>query len=263
MDKAYEIGFMDKLAGENWKDRLKDYFQPADVLSGTASALAPVAAVGAYTIPFRSSILKSETKGVTHLANGKGRSARIINSLKVDGKPIREFLKDNGVDLFDSVRFAGGDGPAFGKYRHGSKKEVGLIRLGFKNDAPKSLIEGMSAHELGHAVRTKKPMSRLYAKSTRLSGILGLLGSIRASGKDVSGREAAALTLATALAASPMLHEEIQASRVGSKLVGLKGLKRLPAFSGVPTYAIAATMPGIAWAVRRGVEKARESRKKG
>lgn len=202
------------------------------------------------------------------------KAEKVLESMKIEGVPLREWLSRRGVGLANSVEFGGplpgpmvmqrvGPGKAFldslGSIADEKRGPAGMMFLGFKGNAPESAVRSVTAHEVGHVARmaSGKLRPRLYGGSKLLSGVLGAVGLLRASvGREISGREAAGWQAATALAALPMLNEEVQASRIGSRLAGLRGLKRLGAFRGVPSYVAAASVPAAAYGVRKLLNKA-------
>jgi hypothetical protein len=211
---------------------------------------------------------------------GAGRATKLLESMKIEGVPLREWLSRRGVGLANSVEFGGPlPGPAviprvgrarkfldsLGAVAAEKRGPAGMMFLGFKDSAPGSVVRGITAHEVGHVARmaSGKLRPRLYGGSKLLSGVLGAAGLVRASlGREISGREAAGWQAATALSALPMLNEEIQASRIGSRLAGLRGLKRLAAFRGVPSYIAVASVPAAAYGVRKLLNKVLGVKKK-
>jgi hypothetical protein len=205
-----------------------------------------------------------------------GRAVKILESMRIEGVPLREWLSRRGVGMVNTVAFGPGvklSGPAvvpragsgkklldrLGRVAAEERGPAGMMFLGFRDSAPESAIHGIVAHEVGHAARLSagKLRPRLYGGSKILSGVLGAAGLLRASvGREISGREAAGWQAATALAALPMLNEEVQASRIGSRLAGLRGLRRLGAFRGVPSYIAAASVPAAAYGIRKLLNKA-------
>ena len=202
------------------------------------------------------------------------KATKVLESMKIEGVPLREWLSARKVGLVNSVEFGGPiPGPmvvprvgraktfldSLGAIADEKRGPAGMMFLGFKDNAPESAVRSLTAHEVGHVARmaSGKLRPRLYAGSNGLAKALGLGGVLRASvGKEISGSEAAGWQAATALAALPMLHEEIQASRVGSRLAGLKGLKRLGSFRGVPSYLAVASLPAAAYGARKLLNKA-------
>lgn len=201
------------------------------------------------------------------------KAEKTLGSLKIEGVPLREWLASRGVGLANRVEFGGplpgpavvprvGSGKKFldslGAVAAENKGPAGMVFLGFKSNTPESAVRDITAHEVGHASRLAagKSRPRLYGGSKILSGVLAAAGLLRAStGREISGREAAGWQAATALAALPMLNEEVQASRVGSRLAGLRGLKRLGVFRGVPSYVAAASVPAVAYGTRKLLNK--------
>ena len=202
-----------------------------------------------------------------------GSPEAVIEAMKVDGVPLRQYLRDKGINLFNSSRFGFGTGPGYfdkqgiqmllraGADIRGdlAEKATGVVSVGFKPNTPEKVVQGITAHELGHAYRSSRGLSNFgrYKKSKILASLLGMIGTWRTASKDTGAGETAAWTAGTALSAMPMLAEEFNASRVGSKLVGLKGLGRLRAFMGVPSYAVVAAAPALTAAARKVIAKLR------
>lgn len=245
-------------------------------LARTGAAVTPGALVQAYTYPAVGRHISARS-GLLPMYNAYGgdeAAARLVEAMKVDGVPLREFLADKGIALRSSMGFRGmGVGPAFVARERltedllnslvGSEGKNGAVLLGFKPTASRSAVEGITAHELGHAVRRSRGLLRpaAYRRSKLLASAIGSIGSLRTAYGDVGGDEASLWSAATGLASLPMLNEEIQASRLGSRLAGLRGLRRLSAFRGVPTYLAAATLPALTYAARRLINKASGSGK--
>jgi hypothetical protein len=201
------------------------------------------------------------------------KAEKILESLKIEGVPLRKWLSNHGVGLANRVEFGGlvpgplvmprvGAGRKFldslGDVTSEKKGPAGMMFLGFKENTPSSAVRDITAHEVGHVSRLAagKLKPRLYGGSKILTNALATTGLLRASlGREISGSEAAGWQAATALAALPMLNEEVQASRVGSRLAGLRGLKRLGAFRGVPSYVAAASVPAAAYGARKLLNK--------
>lgn len=251
-----------------------------DSLAQVGSGLA-----GLAPVPFAASVNRHNLRSggpLAYIADepGAGKATKTLESMKIEGVPLREWLSRRGVGLANRVEFGGPlPGPmvlprvgrarefleSLGSVADEKRGPAGMMFLGFKPSAPESTVRDITAHEVGHAARLAagKLKPRLYGGSKVLSGVLGSAGLLRASfGREISGREAAGWQAATALAALPMLHEEIQASRIGSRLAGLKGLRRLGAFRGVPSYIAAASVPAAAYGVRKLLNKALGVKKK-
>jgi len=252
----------------------------ADFASRTAAGSAPGVLSAAYAAP---TVLR-HTKALGGILPSMavddvpdaaaGTPEHAVESLRVKGTPLREFLRRRGIALRNSVGFKGfGTGPAFvagDAVGRAVLEQLGVqdgqrgaILLGFNPKAPASAVQGIAAHELGHALRSRYGLARtgMYQGSKALTMLLGTLASLPLSKRDASGRDAALWSAATAMASAPMLHEEIEASRWGSRLAGLKGLRRLGAFRGVPTYIATAATPGIVFGVRRLIDHIRGGRK--
>lgn len=255
----------------------------SELHSGMAAGPAALLAPGLLGLPLLRRIPKSRsfTPGDTP-ANGTGLGSdpsAVIDSIKVEGTPIREYLGRRGIRLYNDVGFGGPvQGPGFVPNKglgravlesliggtESAKHPNGAIFLGFKRNTPAGTIRGITGHELGHALRfaAGKASPGMYTGSKALTMLLSTIGSLRAGTHGApDGREMAGWTVASALASLPMVHEEIQASRLGSKLVGLKGLGRLRSFVGVPTYLAMAGSPGIAYGIRKAIDKIRGKKK--
>ena len=198
----------------------------------------------------------------------------VVESTRVAGTPLREYLGRLGVGLMNDVSFGDGaiNGPMFiprnakklFSERYLADHPNGAVLLGFSEKAPESYIRGVTAHELGHVVRLTGRRTPYWAY--RLGGWLGMglaSGGLSrmASAKDPSLSEAAGWSAASAAGALPMLNEEIQASRIGSRLVGLRGLRRLAAFRGAPSYMAISAMPLVGYGVRKLVNMIRGRRR--
>lgn len=255
----------------------------------TREALARLGAslAGLSPLPFAAAVKRhsptSGTRGVAYLYDLPPRTrnaTKILESVQVEGVPLRKWLSSHGIGLVNSVEFGGPiPGPSvvarsgrnvkfldgLGRIAAEKRGPAGMMFLGFKDSAPESAIRSITAHEVGHAARlaSGKLRPRLYGSSKNLLGVLSAIGLIRASvGREISGREAAGWQAAAALSALPMLHEEVQASRIGSRLAGLRGLKRLGSFRGVPSYVAAASIPAVAYGIRKLLNRVLSSDKK-
>jgi len=240
-------------------------------LAGSAAPLAPVLA----SIPVNRHRSKSLVPRAAFVQNREDQAAKTIESMKIDGVPLRDWLSRRGIALYNGVQFGGPiSGPmvmprvgrggkklldSLGAIYDKTRSPAGAMFLGFKEGTPASVVRGITAHEVGHAARlaSGKLRPRVYAGSKLLGQLLGLVGAARASmaGKEISGGEAAGWQTAATLASLPMLNEELQASRIGSRLAGLKGLKRLGAFRGVPSYMALASTPALAYFARKLVNR--------
>lgn len=259
----------------------------ANALSSLGSAMAVGAVSKASTIPAWRNRSMSPIGGDLALLNTpvekalEGSPVRTIEGITVNGTPLRKYLSDRGISLFSDSTYVKNVGPMFihdpgaistleGIYGKSLKEGInpdkfkGLVTVGFSPKASKKHILGITGHELGHVDRFLRGKSNLgrYARSQKLSKIIGAIGAVRTADNNSSTGEKAGWIAGTALSALPMLHEEVQASRVGSKMVGLKGLSRLHAFKGVPSYAVVAGAPAISLGVRKLIDKAREGKKK-
>lgn len=277
MTKAYLRGFKDvvKTAQDLTPEQQKALQDSIDELA--AMALPNVASAASVYPLSRRFQRGAPGPGLTTFTNVNapqaGSPEAIIEAMKVDGVPLRQYLREKGVNLFNSSRFGFGTGPAYfdkpaikailqsGVDLRGDlgEKATGVLSVGFKTNTPAGTVRGITAHELGHAYRNARGLSNIsrYKKSKLLASLLGMVGSWRTAYKDTGAGETAAWTAGTALSAMPMLAEEFNASRVGSKLVGLKGLGRLRAFMGVPSYAMLAAAPALTAAARKVIAKLR------
>lgn len=265
------LGIVAGLRGEKRADTDEELRKALGQLAASAAPLAPVLA----SIPVNRHRSKSLFPRAAFVQNSGDHSARVIESMKIDGVPLREWLSRRGLALYNGVQFGGPiGGPMVMPHVGGGKKildslgavydktrsPAGAVFLGFKDKTPDSAVRSITAHEVGHAARlaSGKLRPRVYSGSKTLSHLLGYAGAVRASmsGDEISGGEAAGWQTAAALASMPMLNEEVQASRIGSRLAGLKGLKRLGAFRGVPSYIALASTPALAYIARKLVNKA-------
>jgi len=114
-----------------------------------------------------------------------------------------------------------------------------------------NLRRGVVAHEFGHAMRPG--MKNLYHYGGKLGNLM-MYPSAFLGDEDM--REMAGIVGSGAML--PRVYEEIMASRAGSKLLkdqGVKGMRRLSPFVGVPTYAAAATLPYLMAKTRGWLDK--------
>lgn len=111
---------------------------------------------------------------------------------------------------------------------------------------------GTHAHELGHAVGMKGKFPIIQRISRNLAIPVSVGGTLTAAwSDDPTVRNVASVAAPVAMA--PTIAEELRASNIGRKLLqrrGVKGLKTLAPFRGVPTYLAAAVAPFIAAQVR-------------
>ena len=277
MTAAYLRGFKDvvKTAQDMDPEKQKTLQDIIDEL--TAMSL-PQAASAASVYPLSRRLQRGAPgPGMTTYMNVNapqaGSPEAVIEAMKVNGVPLRQYLREKGINLFNSSRFGFGTGPAYfdkpviqallraGVDLRGNlgEKAIGAMSIGFKPNTSAKVVQGITAHELGHAYRNARGLSNLgrYKKSKILASLLGMAGTWSTASKDTGAGETAAWTAGTALSAMPMLAEEFNASRVGSKLVGMKGLGRLRAFMGVPSYAILAASPALTAAARKVIDKLR------
>lgn len=226
-----------------------------DMAAGTAAAYTPIGLTKLY----------SKTIGKDMPDAG----APISQEWKVTGgntpvgirsAPMRKFLRRLNVSL-DT-----GDnrhGAAFSHYVGVPGGEVyAPIAPGVSYQTAKAIL----GHEAGHAVRhnlrnnrlgmiAKALKSKTYPHVQKVNGVLaGLAGFMPVDSLAAD----AAVAGGGLLYALPQLSEEIGASRVGARLLRLKGLAKLRTFRGVPTYAINALAPAMAVGVRRGINKIRD-----
>lgn len=277
MPETYIRGFKDavKTAKDLTPNQQKSVQDAIDYLTAMT---VPTAASAASVYPLSRRLQRGAPgPGMTTFVNVNapqaGSPEAVIEAMKVDGVPLRQYLREHGVNLFNSSRFGRGTGPAYfdkpgiktmlraGADLRGDlgEKATGALSIGFKPGTPSGTVQGITAHELGHAYRNARGLSDLgrYRRSKILTSLLGLVGTWRAASKNTGSGETAAWTAGTALSSLPMLAEEFNASRVGSKLVGLKGLGRLRAFMGVPSYAVLAATPAIAAGSRKLIDRLR------
>ena len=277
MTEAYLRGFKDSVkAAQDMTPEKQKRLQ--DIIDELTAMSIPQAASAASVYPLSRRLQRGAPgPGMTTFLNVNapqaGSPEAVIEAMKVDGVPLRQYLREKGVNLFNSSRFGFGTGPAYfdkpnlqALLRAGvdlrgdlGEKATGAMSIGFKPNTSAGTVRGITAHELGHAYRNSRGISNLslYKKSKILASLLGMIGTWRTASKDTGAGETAAWTAGTALSAMPMLAEEFNASRVGSKLVGLKGLSRLRAFMGVPSYAMLAAAPALTAAARKVIAKLR------
>ncbi len=136
------------------------------------------------------------------------------------------------------------------------------IAAPMRRGVDRRVAEGILGHEVGHAVldKLRKPgrqkwMRRLYAGGPLATGVLTGAASL---GHDNTIGQDAALAAGGVLASLPQVVEETRASAIGARLLRLKGLAKLRAFRGVPTYILGALAPAMAIGARRGIDKLRD-----
>lgn len=250
-------------AGSGISKSADDTSAGSDALAYTGSLIAPQVTNMAVAYPVLRGINKSK-KGFPLMmlpdnvdSPLPGTAAHKIESLTVEGVPIRKWLRSHGVSLSNSTKFGPFAGPAF--IPKSPLNSTPQVLLGFSPKASDMSIKGTTGHEIGHVYRSLsgKLHPTRYMLSKNIGGLVSAVGALRNSRKDADPREAAFWAAGSVLSSAPMLNEEFQASRVGSKLIGLKGLRRLHAFKGLPSYIAGASAPGIAYGVRRLIERIR------
>ncbi len=130
----------------------------------------------------------------------------------------------------------------------GSTDERGVA---ISNSIRSSLKPGVLAHEIGHQQQLRHLTGPLYHAGKMLPG-----GAALYSGLTSDEGHAKKAAIAGTLAAAPMLAAEIDASRRGSKLLknaGMKGLRRLTPFVGVPSYAAVAAVPMATYKIKKAM----------
>ena len=123
-----------------------------------------------------------------------------------------------------------------------------------KRNAP----DFIRAHEIGHVSQdlAKTPVRAAWTKASRGAfGLapLGILSAVVNKDKE-NDSKATAIAGAGTLAALPVLHNEIDASARGYKVMRRLGSSRLRAagaFAGLPTYATMASLPALGWGARK------------
>jgi hypothetical protein len=108
------------------------------------------------------------------------------------------------------------------------------------------------AHEAGHVAQNLGKNQRLLRGAFGLAP-LGVASALVNKNKE-NDKAASAIAAAGTLAAAPVLHNEIDASVRGYKIMRKLGAGRLRSagsFIGLPTYATVAALPGLGWAARK------------
>jgi hypothetical protein len=156
------------------------------------------------------------------------------------------------------------------------------IAVGDPGIAPKGAVSGRSrglfqrghadpdfirAHEAGHVAQNLGGKNLPFTKSIRQAFMFAPLGATSALvNKDKSNdKVATGIAAAGTLAALPTLHNEVDASVRGYKIMRKLGSTRLRAagaFVGLPTYAAIAAMPALGWGARK-LRQARSEEKDG
>ena len=222
------------------------------------SSLAPSVVRAASITPLLGKIQLSQYSPDLSMFNQKHleRVYSVLDGMTAGGKSLRKYLIDRGIRLDAQPVLPFEPGPHFSHKNN-------TVHVTFKPTASDDIIRGVTAHGVGHAIRhnTGKLSTKIYGGSRSATSLLSLIGTLVNAQRDTSDRTSAIMTGATALASLPMLNEELQASRVGSKLVGLKGLKRLKAFAGNPSYLAAAAAPGIAFGAKKILTRKKDKKK--
>jgi hypothetical protein len=139
-----------------------------------------------------------------------------------------------------------------------SSLEKGLRRagLGGSTKAYRPLPDlGMLAHELGHSQQQLLWKNKMLARAA-IAGMKGApaVAGLAAAALDDEDKARLAVGAGTA-AATPMLAAEVDASRRGYQALknvkGLSGMQRLRPFAGVPTYAGVASIPLLAYLLKK------------
>jgi hypothetical protein len=135
----------------------------------------------------------------------------------------------------------------------------GIFQRG--HDAP----DFIRAHEAGHVAQNLGGKNLPLTKISRQAFMLAPLGATSALvNKDRSNdKVATGIAAAGTLAALPTLHNEVDASVRGYKVMRKLGSSRMRAagaFVGVPTYATIAAMPALGWGARK-LRQARSEKK--
>lgn len=162
-----------------------------------------------------------------------------LNPFSRSSKQPSSKIMSNAIKL----RTAFKDQPLLDKKEFGNKALMIGGGAGFNS-------RGTIAHEMGHALQSKRLVSAAAHTTPLLRGA-ALLPAIDAATREDSNGGAGAV-LATALNA-PLVAAEVDASYRGSKLLGGSLKNRLTAFRGVPTYLMAAATPALAYgAIKAG-----------
>lgn len=136
----------------------------------------------------------------------------------------------------------------------GSKDDRGVI---MSKGVRASMKPGLLAHEVGHL----KGHRALLHPLTRVGAIYGGMGTAGVAAitdnEDVAKKSA----IIGGLASIPMMASELDASRRGAGLLhkaGVKGMRRLSPFMGIPSYAAIAAMAPAAYLIKKGLGGYRE-----
>lgn len=159
--------------------------------------------------------------------------------------PFNKSKKSNSTIMSNAtkLRTAFKDQPLLDKKQFGDKALMIGSGAGFNST-------GTIAHEMGHALQSKRLMSAAARATPYLRGS-ALLPAIDAAMRDDSDGGAGAI-LGTAMHL-PVVAAEVDASYRGSKLLGGSLKNRLTAFRGVPTYLMAAATPALTYgAIKAG-----------
>ena len=238
---------------EETKEKLKDItaYAGAQAIAAGAPILSVYPLRRQVDMPKMSFIEKLQASKMPILGVEPAIGPDLVLRKVIAEKPIAEALLSKGVEVHDSYKFL--SGPFYSPVDKN-------IHARFKPGASEDMVRGVLGHEFGHALRDRagKCNPRLYQIGKKVSGPLAALLMLYTARKDTSGTGALAATGLTAALAAPMLREEFMASLQGSKAIGLKGLKRLHSFRGLPSYALVTAAPGVAWGGRRLIEKVRE-----
>lgn len=247
------------------KQLLKQYLGKVlgDMAVGTAAAATPIYLTKLYN--------KTIGKDTPDPGAPISQAWKVVGGntpVGISRAPMRKFLRRLNVSLTT------GDNRYGAAFLHYTTTPGGKAVPGGKVFAP--IAPGVShqtsvailGHEAGHAVRHNLRNNRLgriakalkcktYPHAPKVNCVLAGLAGLMPADSLVAD---AAIAGGGLLYSLPQLSEEIGASRVGARLLRLKGLSKLRTFIGVPTYAISALAPAMAVGVRRGINKLRDSK---
>ena len=205
--------------------------------------------------------------GTTEEANEKLRKATEEVNAR-NRKVQREYLRSNPdarrsevLDRFARRKgydIAAGD-PGVAPKGSVPGKKRGIFQRGHADP------DFIRAHEAGHVAQNLGGKKLPLTNISRQAFMLAPLGAASALvNKDKSNdKVATGIAAAGTLAALPTLHNEVDASVRGYKIMRKLGSTRLRAagaFAGVPTYATIAAMPALGWGARK-LRQARSEKK--
>lgn len=207
--------------------------------------------------------------GASKVLKDTKNNDRLINllrhRLKKEGVPV---LRSNSNPFYTTHSIV----PILGKP---DKNTARLIKVpdfphGMINAKKDGLLAnyGALAHEGGHAmVRKVNGPGSTYAAigGKQVSGLLALAAALSAFSSNKKSKTAENLAIASGLALTPTIANEVHASIKGSQLLkglGVKGLGRASPFIGVGTYVASATSPYLGVKATRAIMEKIRNRKK-